>query len=554
MGRLMAGGSLPYPMPGQPTGPPAAAGGFRPQPPTAGDDALSVLIRGLVRAGLVLVAGALGVLAWRAMIRAGMPAATLKSLTPALKQALSRVPPDWSVVANEPVSKLIGQRLATSLDVLAFALPPGVLAGFGASGLRVALGRAQAGMGLVGGGVGRFVGVLWTPPVPVALTVLILATVSGGTRGSGWVLGLAIGGAAAGVVAAAVTERWQRRAWAAGWSAGAAAAGRALAVATGILVVGEAMLARPGVGALLVTSYVNGDGNVVAGVTTLLLGIALAGQVVAALFTALADYLDRAPAQAVPGRAGPATGLLVAALATLAVPVLVVAGSLVAGHAMTFDVTHSMAHPSAAHPLGTDLQGRDVLARLLVGYRHTLLVALAGLALATLPGAVWGALAALVAHRMPRAGGPISEVILGPGRLVMVAPLLLAGTALVGADRWPVVLALAVVLTPRLAVTVAEMARPLPTSPLTVIRTAAGLLVHALGVTVVVLAGLEFIGIAERPPTPALGEVLAETTTSNGQVALAAALTLVAITPFLLAGGALLRHPRQAEAQAPLDT
>jgi hypothetical protein len=48
-----------------------------------------VLIRGLTRAGLVLVAGALGVLAWRAMIRAGMPAATPKWLWPTLGEALT---------------------------------------------------------------------------------------------------------------------------------------------------------------------------------------------------------------------------------------------------------------------------------------------------------------------------------------------------------------------------------------------------------------------------------------------------------------------------------
>ncbi len=40
----------------------------------------------------------------------------------------------------------------------------------------------------------------------------------------------------------------------------------------------------------------------------------------------------------------------------------------------------------------------------------------------------------------------------------------------------------------------------------------------------------------------------------NGQAAQAALVTLAAIAPFLLPGWALLRHPRQAEALANLDT
>ncbi|MBO0871548.1 MAG: hypothetical protein J2P15_23600, partial [Micromonosporaceae bacterium] len=252
-----------------------------------------------------------------------------------------------------------------------------------------------------------------------------------------------------------------------------------------------------------------------------------------------------------------ATGLGLAALVTLLVPALLLAGSVLAGSTNTVDLAHALAGPSSAHLLGTDTLGRDVLARVLVGYRQTLLIALAGLALAAVVGVAWGALAVLVARVLPRAGGPIAEVILGPGRLVMVAPLLLAGIALIGAARWPVALALAVLLAPRIATAVNDLVGPQPPAPAAAIRTAGGVLLTAWGVMMAVLVGLQLLGIGTAPPAPTPGQILADAfayLTVNGQAAQVAAVTLAGIAPFLLAGWALLRHPRQAEALPTLNT
>ncbi len=49
--------------------------------------------------------------------------------------------------------------------------------------------------------------------------------------------------------------------------------------------------------------------------------------------------------------------------------------------------------PSGDHPLGTDAHGRDVLGRLMVGGRASLEIGLAVAVLATLGGALWGAIA-----------------------------------------------------------------------------------------------------------------------------------------------------------------
>jgi peptide/nickel transport system permease protein len=58
------------------------------------------------------------------------------------------------------------------------------------------------------------------------------------------------------------------------------------------------------------------------------------------------------------------------------------------------DPLHGLAGPSAAHPLGTDDLGRDVLSRLLHGSRVTLLVGVAAMLAALVIGVLVGAIAA----------------------------------------------------------------------------------------------------------------------------------------------------------------
>jgi peptide/nickel transport system permease protein len=57
------------------------------------------------------------------------------------------------------------------------------------------------------------------------------------------------------------------------------------------------------------------------------------------------------------------------------------------------DPAHGLAGPSAAHPLGTDELGRDMLSRLLHGSRVTLLVGLAAMLAAIVIGVLVGAIA-----------------------------------------------------------------------------------------------------------------------------------------------------------------
>lgn len=88
------------------------------------------------------------------------------------------------------------------------------------------------------------------------------------------------------------------------------------------------------------------------------------------------------------------TGLvLLAALAAAALAAPLAA--LLLGHdAFTPDLFNRFAAPSAAHPLGTDELGRDVLLRLLHGARVSLAVGLAAALAATVIGTLVGLLAA----------------------------------------------------------------------------------------------------------------------------------------------------------------
>lgn len=504
------------------------------------------MVRGLTRAGVVLVFGVVGVLVWRAVLLAGLPdTITGKNVTAA--QAARHLPAGMSVLLNRPALQVVDDRLGTTLGTLTLALLIGVVVGFGVAALRAVAGPPDSGGGRLVGAVGWLVGALWTPPVPLALTSLVVVVVKPRSLdASATLLVMMLGGVVALLVAAAVAERWRRRAWLVGVAAGLSALGRSLAVLAGALVVGENLVSRPGVGTLLIQSMIQLDPYVVADAATVFLVVALIGQVVAALAGVWLDHLEPvAPPVAPPG-------LGIAALASLVLPVLFLVGSLAAGSTTRYDLRHVMAGPSSAHPLGTDELGRDVLSRLLVGYQHAVLSAVGAVLLAGVVGVAWGALAAFLARRVPGAGGPLAELVLAPARLVAVAPLLLAGLILAGADTWPATLALAVVLVARVAAAVAELDRPVPGRLVDLGRAAGGVALLAVGAGLSVLVGLGFLGFAGRPPVPTLGGVLQSGAlyfqAKNDSLMFTALVILVVTVPWLLAGAALARNPRRAEA------
>lgn len=73
--------------------------------------------------------------------------------------------------------------------------------------------------------------------------------------------------------------------------------------------------------------------------------------------------------------------------------------------------------PSAAHPLGTDFQGLDILGRLMVGGQSTIELGLAVAVLSTAFGALWGALAGYV-------GGIVDSVLMRIVDMMLSIPFL----------------------------------------------------------------------------------------------------------------------------------
>ena len=137
---------------------------------------------------------------------------------------------------------------------------------------------------------------------------------------------------------------------------------------------------------------------------------------------------------------GLAAVLVLAALAM----VMVAAPLLPVGDPADVDLADSFAPPSADHPLGTDSNGRDILARLVWGSRTALLGPLAVTTLATTAGV---ALAVAAAWR----GGWFDAVVARAFDVMFGFPgilLALVLAAMVGAGLRAAVVAIAVAFTP----------------------------------------------------------------------------------------------------------
>ncbi|MFG2023715.1 ABC transporter permease subunit [Streptomyces sp. NPDC048825] len=202
---------------------------------------------------------------------------------------------------------------------------------------------------------------------------------------------------------------------------------------------------------------------------------------------------------------------------TVTLLTLVVAGLL--RDPLQVDTAARLLSPSAAHPLGTDSLGRDLLARLGHGALRT-----AGVALAvTVVSVVLGLLL-----------GMATQVGAGLTEVVSTLPAVLAGlltTAVTGPSVWGAALAVCVVAwSPYAAQTAALLEQErasghllasisfgagprylvrhhyLPAVLPPVLRNA----LLRLPTTVLVLASLGFLGLGEQPPTPEWGRLLSE--------------------------------------------
>lgn len=211
---------------------------------------------------------------------------------------------------------------------------------------------------------------------------------------------------------------------------------------------------------------------------------------------------------------------LVALLTPLIAPFdPVVQGALVGG---------SNLPPSWEHPLGTDQYARDVLSRVLYGARISLSVGFVAVAISVTIGTLVGAVAGYVGGRTDALLMRFVDMVLSFPRLilliaviaVMESPSIFVIVAILGLTLWPssarIVRGEVLALREREFVEAARalgfsgpriLGRHILPNALAPIIVAATL---GIGNTIVLEAGLSFLGIGVQPPTPSWGNMVAD--------------------------------------------
>lgn len=183
--------------------------------------------------------------------------------------------------------------------------------------------------------------------------------------------------------------------------------------------------------------------------------------------------------------------------------------------------------PNRVHPFGTDNFGRDVLSRVLFGYRTSLLVAAGSVGLALVLGIPLG----LVAGHF---GGAVDHLIMRPLDALMAFPAVLLTVALVGVlgtSTGVLMVVIAVVYLPIIVRTMragvlavhhepfVEGARARGASDLRLMlrhmlpNAIDPVLIQAsilMGIAILIEAALSFLGLGTQPPNPSLGLMLAD--------------------------------------------
>jgi peptide/nickel transport system permease protein len=241
----------------------------------------------------------------------------------------------------------------------------------------------------------------------------------------------------------------------------------------------------------------------------------------------------------------------IGALLTLLVMGVAFLGPVFASGSTTEAVSVPFAGPGhLTGALGSDVLGRDVLARVLHGGSYLILVALASTALAIVIGTAAGVVSA---YRGGAASGIIMrsvDVLMGIPQLVFALLLL----SVIGSKTWLVIVAVGVSQAPQVARVINAAAQDVVerdyvqavaawgVPPRTVIRRhvvpsiLTPLMVECamrLSFSIVMIAGLSFLGLGSQPPAPNWGVMINENrvgVTSNAWGVLAPAILLAALS------------------------
>jgi peptide/nickel transport system permease protein len=218
-------------------------------------------------------------------------------------------------------------------------------------------------------------------------------------------------------------------------------------------------------------------------------------------------------------------GALGTALVLLFVLSAVLAPWIVPYEPNALDVPARLQGPSVAHLLGTDNLGRDVLSRVLYGGQIALAVALTAVGLSLVGGILLG----LVAGYGPGWLDNILLLLFDSVRAFPVVMFALAVITVVGPSLQTVILVVVVTSVPQYARIIRTQTLSLRHTEFILAERSLGagaprvLLVHILPnvigpllilasmeipVVITIEAGLSFLGLGVRPPTPSWGNIL----------------------------------------------
>jgi peptide/nickel transport system permease protein len=191
------------------------------------------------------------------------------------------------------------------------------------------------------------------------------------------------------------------------------------------------------------------------------------------------------------------------------------------------DLGSRLEPPSAAHWLGTDQLGRDLLSRILYGSRISLVIGVVVVGLAGIFGTFVGLVAGYASGLVDEALMRLTEVFLAFPPLILamaiagaLGPSLTNAIIAIAAVTWAVYARLArgQLLSLRRREYV-EAARSIGASPSRILlrhllpNALAPLLIQAsfdMGAAIISAAGLSFIGFGAQPPTPEWGVMISE--------------------------------------------
>ena len=215
------------------------------------------------------------------------------------------------------------------------------------------------------------------------------------------------------------------------------------------------------------------------------------------------------------------------ALAALQITAALIAPLIAPYDPLAQDILSRMQGPTAAHWLGADQFGRDVLSRILHGYRASLAISGIAVTAALLAGGTLGIIAAY--YR-----GWADRIIMRCMDVLFAFPIVLLAIGIIsilGANALTTAIAIGVVYAPifarllrgpALVVAASDYvlaARALGASDARILarhilpNLASVILVQAslsLSTAILVEASLSFLGIGTQPPQPSLGKMLAE--------------------------------------------